>query len=326
MKVSPLHDLIVCVLPSQSIVRHIVLAAAAHVLVLCGAASAQSVPAAPPLFISPAVEITHGTALKSTVTLEHSGDLQLWQAAGVPVFGGGGEWTRFIATGPEAQGFFRLKTETRPDTGLSRWDLAGSRLLLTDGPSAKILTFSDGDSGLAVTAEAHTAFTWQWMRDGRDTGRVTLAWPDGLTETVELTFTAANAGAFTATRSRDGLPAGVAAGVFRDETARGLDATAPSSPGNAVLVLSNTGRPLRITLSEAGTAHVSNPSGEREFTVSYSLTGQTSATVMLSCQDGDVEFYSLQFTGPACGRYEMNSRRDGKLRRAGSGSFTIAPR
>ncbi len=326
MKVPPLQDLIVCVIPPQSIVRHIVLAAAAHVLVLCGAASAQSVPAAPPLNLWNAVEVKHGVLPNGSVLLEQSPDLALWEAAGSPAFGETGEITRFVSAGASPQAYFRLKTTVRPADGFGRWDLTGSRLLLNTAREVRLLTFDGNAAGTAQSAEEQTSFTWRWLRTGTRTGRLAVTWPGGLEESLELDFSASNAGAFTSRRSRNGLPAGADAGVFRDAESTGLAVSVPESPGDCTLVLSNTGRPVSVSLSASGTASLSIPGGAQEYSVNYSVTGGGSAEVWLSCESGALEIYRLTFSGPGCGEYEMSSHLNGGLRRAGGGSFTIAPR
>jgi hypothetical protein len=326
MKVPSPHDLIVCVLPAQSSVRHFVLAAAAHVLVLCGAADAQSVPAAPSLSVWNALHLTHHTLPDATVTLERSADLDLWSVAGEPVYGSGESHSLLVPAGDESSGFLRLRTEVRPVIGKSRWDLQGSRLLLNSEKEVRLLTFGESGAGTAATAGSLTVFGWQWIRSGNDEGQLTLTMPDGLEETIEFQFTAANAGAYVSRRSRNGLPAGAAAGVFRDEPSSQLAASTPGSPGEASLVLSGTGRPICVSLSASGTAVVPDSTGEREFSASYEPTGEHTAVVTLSCDDGSVEAFTLTFTGPSCGSCTTHSTLEGRVRRTGSASFTIAPR
>jgi hypothetical protein len=326
MKVPSPHDLIVGVLRAQSIVRHFVLAAAAHVLVLCGAADAQSVPAAPPLSVWNAVHLAHGTLPDTTVTLERSEALGLWSVAGEPVYGNGEELSLFVPAGNDSAGFIRLRTEVRPVVGKSRWDLDGARLLLNSEQEVRLLTFGKSGEGTAASTGSLTVFAWQWSRTGHDSGRLTLTMPDGLVETVEFQFTAANAGAYVSRKSRNGLPAGANSGVFRDEPSSLLGPTAPGSPGDASLVISGTGRAVCVSLAASGTAVVTNATGEREFSASYESTGEDTATVTLSCEDGSVEEFALTFTGPSCGRCVTHSTLAGRLRRAGSASFTIAPR
>ncbi len=325
MKVPPPQNLIVRAIPPQSIARHFVLAAAAVVLVLCGAASAQSAPAAPPLSLWNAVEISRETAADATATLEHSPDLQLWQSVAAPVYGGG-ELTLLAPAGAEAQGFYRLKIETRPSGGDSRWDMTGARLLYNTAVGVRSLSLGENGAGIMDAATGQMTFTWEWLRTGRDTGLLTTTWPDGVVETTEMEFTELNAGAFTSERMKEGVPAGAVCGSFRDEASAALAVAVPVAPGDATIVLAGTGRPVSVVLSAAGTARISSPSGARDFSASYVLTGAATAELSLSCEDGSTESGTLTFTGPACGSFEMHSKLNGRLRRSGGGAFTIATR
>src|SRR5262245_27131302 len=118
MTVPPLPNLIVRASPPQTSVRQSVLAAASLALALCGAASAQSVPAAPPLSLLDAIELTYGTGPGRTYLIEQASDLQLWSAVSPEVFGDG-EWTSQLLPAPSgsASMFFRLKERLSPVTG-----------------------------------------------------------------------------------------------------------------------------------------------------------------------------------------------------------------
>ena len=327
MKVPPLQNLIVCAIPAQSIVRHFVLAAAAHVFVLCGAASAQSAPVAPPLTLWNAVAVTHVTAAETTGTLEHSADLTLWQVAGDAVYGDGESLTQLIPTAGQGDtGFFRVKTETRPAVGDARWTLTGTRLLVNTKTGAQFLTFSANGAGTANDGTAVRSFTWDWQRTGRNTGSAVITWPDGLSATMALEFKSGSAGVFISELTRDGVPAGVVGGTFRDEEGGSLTATAPAVPGDADLVLAGTGRAQRINLAAVGTAVITGPAGPRSFSAAWALTDARHATLSLSCQDGTTEVCELACTGPACGTYTLTVEMNGRLRRSAEGVFTIAPR
>lgn len=324
MKVPSLQTLIVRALPSQSMSRHFVLAAAAHVTVLCGAASAQSAPAAPPLSLWNAVSITHSVPAETVAVVEHSAHLSLWHAAGAEVFGDGEPVLEFAPAAAAGQGFYRVKLETRPAAGKARWGLAGTRLLVNSSRGIRFLNFAAGGSGTETAGTTETAFTWEWRRTGRDEGLLTITLPKGKVEMMTLEFSAANAGVWTTDRLDNGAPAGAEKGTFRDETDSAVTPAAPEFPGSATVTFAGPGRKQCIRLAETS-AHISSPAGGRDYAVMYSRTAPASATLLLSCQDGAVENCTLTFTGPACGVFEQVSELQGGLRRITSGAFTIAP-
>jgi hypothetical protein len=326
MNVPPLQNLIVCAYNPQTIVRHFVLAAVAYASVLCGAARAQSAPAAPPLSLWPGVELSYTVAGDAVATLESSSDLSLWKTVSGADYGG--EVIQYVAV-TEPNGYYRLRLETRAAGGKSRWLLTNSRLVMNSASGPEAVTFMEGGSGSrqSATGPGMQLFTWEWQRTGRDIGSAVLTLPDGTVETVDLQFTSQNAGVYTIERSLEGVPLGAVSGTFRDDSnsPASLEVSVPQQPGEALLTLSGTGRPLRIELDSTGNASVSSPAGPRNYTATYTLTGDTTAELVLSCQDGFVELCDLRFTGPACGTYTLRLEESGVLRRSAAGAFTISP-
>src|SRR6185503_13755299 len=106
-----------------------VLAAVSYVSVLCGAANAQLAPAAPPLTLWNAVGLSHATEVEKTYILEHSSDLGLWTATGPAVYGNGEDAVQFLPADAEPQGYYRLKVNTLPEEGKSRWSMSGCRMV-----------------------------------------------------------------------------------------------------------------------------------------------------------------------------------------------------
>lgn len=329
MKVLPLHNLIVCAIPPQTIVRQCVLAAVAYVSVLCGAARVQSAPAAPPLTLWNAVELSHGTDQDETYILEHSTDLSLWTAIGGPVYGDGDQAGHLVSAfnTNAASGFYRLKVNTRPPEGKSRWSMDGCRMLLNTSGGACVMTFGSDATGSMMAADAGlAAFTWDWQRTGLDTGRATVTWPGGIVETMDLQFTGEHAGVFSSRKTAEGLFAGAASGTFRDDAAASLAQSAPSSLTNVLLTVSGTGRATGIEVNAFGNAMISGPAGPAGFACSYTRRSAAEAEMILTNEEGTTETWLLTFTGPACGTCAGTTERNGILRRTASGNFTIAPR
>ena len=326
MNVPPPHNLIVCASNPQTFVRHIVLAAASYVFVLCGAASAQSVPAAPPLIVEGAAEISYAVEPLTTAVLETSASLSLWEPVGLPDYST--QVLHYVPVPGEKQ-FFRLKIDTAPESGRSRWQLGGSRLVRNTATGVEIYEFDAAGTGNRFVAASTSGvpFTWSWVRTGADTGTSVITWQDGTVETMELVFTTGEAGVFTSEKTEDGLPAGAVAGTFRDDAVAAFaPSTAPDS-GRRVITLAGTGRPLRVLLDGAGGATMSNPVGANSFTATYTpdpAPGTLSAMLVLTCQDGVVQTSRLQFTGPGCGTYSTTVETStGQLRRSGQGAFTV---
>lgn len=324
MKVPPPHNLIVCAIPPQTIVRHFVLAAVAYVSVLCGAARAQSVPAAPPLLLGGAVELSYTVESYTTAALESSANLTLWQPATAAEYGDGEEIIRYVAA-PADKAYFRLRIDTLSTVGKSRWELSGARLLRNTATGMEILVFSESGTGTMESVTGTGSFTWTWERTGADTGSAVITWPNGIVETMDLQFTAGNAGVFTSERSREGIPAGTVTGTFRDDPAAVLLVSMPPASESKAITLSGTGRPVRINVDGTGNASISSPAGGTSFTADYTVTGNNTAELFLICQDGSTQRCGLQFTGPSCGSYTLQAEANGSLRRTAAGTFTISP-
>ena len=322
MKVPPLKNSIVCAIHPQGIARHSVLAA---VLILCGAASIQSAPAAPPLLLSDAVEISQSTEPGKTYSLEESSDLQVWKTIAEPVFGDGEESGALVGTESDDH-FYRLRVATLPAGGKSRWTMSGCRMVLNTANSICRMAFDANATGTMTRDSGTTGFTWTWKRDGLDTGVAIITWPDQIVETMTMQFKGLNAGVFSSLKTRDGLPAGSVAGTFRDAAEHSLEPLVPVVLGDALLAFSGTGRAVGVTVSADGSAGITGPAGAAGYTCDYTITGPVTADLDMICGNGTTESWSLTFTGPACGTCSWKSARNGVPRRTSAGSFTIAPR
>ena len=322
MKVPPHNNSIVCAIHPQDIARHSVLAA---VLILCGAASIQSAPAAPPLFLSSAVEIFHGTEQGKTYSLEESSDLRVWKTIAEPFFGDG-KTTGDLIAADSGDHFYRLKVATFPAGGKSRWEMSGCRMILNTADGVCRMAFDENATGTMVRDSGATAFTWTWKRDGLDTGVAIITWPDQIVETMTMQFKGLNAGVFSSVKTRDGLPAGAVSGTFRDASDRGFDPEMPAVLDNALIAFSGAGRAVGVRVGADGNAGISSPAGAASYTCAYTITGPATADLNLTCTNGSTEAWSLTFTGPSCGTCSWSSARNGVPRRASTGSFTIAPR
>jgi hypothetical protein len=270
------------------------------------------------------VSITHSVPEETVAVVEHSADLSLWQAAGPEVYGDGELMTEYVPAVAVGQGFYRVKLETRPPAGKARWDMAGTRLLVNSTSGVRFLNFDAEGSGRETGPTGDAAFKWEWQRTSRDEGLLTITRPGRVVETMTMEFSAANAGIWTTERFEDGVPAGAEKGTFRDGMDSTLIPAAPEFPGHATVTLAGPGRRQSIRLAET-TAHISSPAGGREYAATYTLTGATSASLLLTCQDGTVESCTLTFTGPSCGTFEQISEFQSGLRRTTAGAFTIAP-
>ncbi len=325
MKVPPLQNSIVCAIPSQTIVRQSVLAAVSVLSILCGAASAQSVPVAPPLLLLPAVEVTQVTEPGQISFLEHSPDLLNWEVIADPVFANGEGNAHLVPLGAPS-GFYRVKTEIHPEIGTARWTMSGSHWVLNSTDGVCGMTFNDKAAGTMRRGARETPFTWRWRRNGLDSGEVSITWPDGIVEVVAMHFTGTNAGVFSSQRLSNGLPAGATTGTFRDEADASLAVSVPVTLGDALISFSGSGRPVGVQVSADGTGGIRSPAGGTSYSCNYTVTGPETAEMDMTCTNGSAQSWSLTFTGPACGICSWKSELHGNLRRASTGSFTIAPR
>jgi hypothetical protein len=328
MKVLPLQNLIVCVIPPQTIVRQCVLAAVSYVSVLCGAANAQSAPAAPPVSLWNAVQLTYPTAGGETYTLEYSRDLTLWNAVAAPVYGDGNEAAQVVPF-PDASasaGYYRLKIATQPHEGKSRWSMAGCRMLLTTPAGPCSMTFDGDGLGHMDAVNAVAAFNWDWERTGPDSGRATITWPGDVVEIMNLNFTGKRAGVFQSRKFAGGAFAGAACGTFRDDDGTSLAQTVPVSLANKLLTLSGRGRPLAVEIDAFGNASIAGPAGSVLYWCHYAPQSSTEAEVTLSNDEGTVEKWLLTFNGPHCGACAARTERNGVLRRSAAGTFTVSAR
>jgi hypothetical protein len=224
-------------------------------------------------------------------------------------------------------GYYRLRVETYPDAGKSRWSMAGCRMVFNTPGGLRHFTFGDDGTGTASDANGSGAFSWSWLRSGKDTGCVTVSWPDDSVECLEMEFLGTRSGVFRCERTTGGIPSGAVAGTFRDAEEDIVAATpSPAVHGSALLTFAGTGRAVAVALAGDGSAVIDGPTGVQTFAASYAVTGETEANLTLEGVGGITESWTLTFTGPACGTYLSRTERNGLLRRSGTGSFTVAPR
>lgn len=327
MKVPP-NKHIVCAIPPQAILRQSVLAAVSYVMVLCGAACVQSALAAPSLILWNAVEISYGTESEQTCTLQRSSDLHLWTDVDGAVFGDGDVNEVMLSTAGTASrsGFFRLRVDARPALGNSRWSMAGCRMLINKGASPSKLIFLPDAGGTMIDGDRLTPFKWGWHRTGLDDGQVTVTWADDVVEIMDFHFLGLYSGVFSSQRMTGGLPAGALSGTFQDEASAAPAPGIPASMQNVLVTLSGTGRPLGIEIKADGTALRPGATENEIYACRYAVTDGTQAELTLAKNGTDRETYSLTFSGPSCGKFSVQSFRDGLLRRSSEGTFAIAPR
>lgn len=332
MEVYSIQNLIVGAIPQRVVANYRALCIdralciAASVLLGSSAASAQAVPPPPPLALWNAVELTSATEPGKTYIIEQSSDLQLWVAIGGTVYGDGELSGNLVSNAGEANGngFYRLKVETLPAEGHSRWSMSGCNMVLSTDAGACLMNFGNDGSGRMTLEAGGIPFAWDWLRTGRDSGCVTITWSGGVVESMDMHFLGKGAGVFSSRRVVDGIPAGASAGTFRDAGDSPLALSVPAALGNALITFSGSGRPVAVELKAGGAAAISSPVATGSFTSSYMVTGTTTATLILECSSGVTESWELNFTGPACGTYSSTSQRNGKLRRSATGAFTIA--
>jgi hypothetical protein len=327
MKVPPPKSLIVCAKPPQTIVRQCVLAAVSYVSALCGAASAQSVPAAPPLSISPAVQLSYPTEKENTYTVVHSEDLLSWAAAALPLYGNGADASQlFKPASSSGNEFFRVHVDTRPETGLAPWRMDDTMLLFNNfAGSARSFIFNAHGGGVVQRGASTEAFTWEWVRTGPDTGTCGLVYKSGETEMLDLSYLAGGTGGFSSLRTKAGFSTGAFKGTFRSVTDVSLTTFMPAQLGRSLITLAGTGRTQGIEVHGNGTASVASPAGVRTTPCTYSLKTAVSAELKLNGTAPDSESCVLTFTGPSCGTYVSTAMKNNILRRVSTGSFTITP-
>ena len=318
MNIPSLQNLIERAIPPQTAPRQYVLAAAA-VTVMCGAASAQSAPAAPPLALLPAVELYHLPQEGEVLTLEHSPDLLQWTASPGPFFGHGEPFT-FLQpiTAGTPGGYFRLKLDTRPAIGNAPWALAGRTVRLSEGTSNRLLTLLPEGSGTMTTSTETLPFTWEWQRGGMDGGVLALTWPDGARTLQELEFLAVHSGVFV---TRDS-GAAQSAGTFLLDPAVDTPSSAPAILENVRVYISGSGRPSGLVIGELNALQRSTPFGTETCQIFYTRTGETTGVLRLANPSMQQEI-TLTFTGPGCGSCVTRETSAGVLRRESEGTFTV---
>ena len=329
MTVPPPHNLIVRAIPLETPLRRRRLAAAACWGALCGAASAQSAPVAPPLNVYPAVELHYAADEGKTWMIEQSADLRLWSAAGPVLFGTGETVSRLLPVAETALSgsseYFRVKEETLPATGRARWSMEGCSMLVNTPEGLTRIDIGANGQGSATNETGTRAFSWGWQRSGMDTGCLTMTGPDGTQECAQLAYQGDGTGVYVSRTAKDGVPLAATTGTFRPFAGELPGVEVPASPGNALIVFAGTGRPVSVRLTAGGAAAISSPAGDSSYSSHYVVTGPAAATLTLECQDGFSEHWTMVFTGPGCGTFASETRRYGQLRRSGRGSFTMTP-
>ncbi len=297
---------------------------------LAGTAGAQSLPGEPSLLIDSTIRLTHGTEVEKTYTVEQSFDFapDSWMAVGETRFGDGTDKVASVPVSLEfsKSSFFRLKVESRPETGIAPWSLPDRMFLLNTTGGVRTMAFLQEGGGVFKSASATDNFTWTWLRTGADTGVCVVALPGGESETLNFRFLADGTGVFSSERTKEDVPSGASFGTFRQITDASLTTQAPGSLGHSFISLSGTGRPVGIEVKEDGTAVSTHPLGSVQSTCAYLLKDQLTGELKLNASLMDSETYTLNFTGPSCGTYVFRARKSGTLRREATGTFTISPR
>ena len=326
MKVPPPKTLIVCVKPPQTIVRQCVLAAVSYVSALCGAANAQSAPAAPTLFVDEVVVLTHGTASEKTHLIERSADMESWLPATTAYFGDGNDLahTLLATTTKKGNSFFRLRSDTLPSGGNAPWRIEDRSMLLNSLEGPRSLIFNGNGAGVMLQGVTNEPVTWTWRRSGLDTGVCVVTRASGEVETIDMNFAAAGSGSFAGRREKAGIPTGFSSGTFRNVSDSSLTTFAPSAIGHALVTFSGTGRAVTVEVKGDGTASSPGPSGPVNTSCTYNLRGVMTADLKMNSGAPDSDLYVLEFNGPSCGTYVLKTKKKFVLRREAAGTFTIA--
>jgi hypothetical protein len=326
MTIPSLQNLIVCAFSTQSAPRHFVLAAVAS-SVLCGAAGAQSAPAAPPLSLWPAVEISRETAAGEVFYLERSLDLADWTGGAEGIFAAGGRVNLLepLAEG-RAAGYWRLRSEMHPETGLSRWSLQGCSMEMNRAGIFCRLSFLTENAGTMQTGAELRPFTWSWRRTGMDAGTLLLTWADGSRFEEEIRFLSSASGVY-AVQEREavtGAFAGAGTGTFRIGEAEPGAAAAPLALENVRIDFTGSGRATSLRIGVANALERSTPFGQESCFIQYSRTGDT--TALLHLTNGPVlQSIELTFTAAGGGTCLTREFRSNVLRRESEGTFLISP-
>lgn len=292
--------------------------------VLCGAAEAQSVPAAPALEVWPAVEVALTVEPDHVCSLESSEDLILWNAAGLAIYGTGDSASVLLPVGGR-YGFVRARSETRPAGGLADWSLTGRSLRLNPQEAAPcVMNFTAAGSGVMDAAGSEPVpFSWEWTRTGADSGTCVVAWPEGTEEAFAVQFMVPGAGVFTSILEDGELSAGGSSGTFTRVAATD-PVQVPVAVSGRRLVLSSTGRPVEIEFPAEGGASVLMESGKLPFSMNWQVTGAGLAQLSLSCTDGTTHLLKFSFLAGESGSYTWRSWRGGVLRREVEGAFSFS--
>lgn len=309
--------------PAQSSVPRALLVALPFA-VLCGAADAQSVPAAPALEVRAAVEVVLPVAAEHVYSLESSADLVLWNAGSETIYGTGGTES-ILLPAETAHGFVRARAATRPPGGLADWSLAGQSLRLNpQDASPCLMSFTAPGNGVKTAAGIEPVpFTWEWTRSGADRGTCVVAWPGGTQETFAVEYVAPGVGVFSSLQEAGAISAGGSCGTFTP-AAESDPVQVPATVSGRTLVLSGTGRGVEIEFPAEGGASMTMESGKLPFSMNWQVTGAAMAQVSLSCTDGMTHLVKLNFQAGESGRYTWSSWHNGVLRREVVGAFSFS--
>lgn len=255
-----------------------------------------------------------------------STDLNTWPEAGEPVFGTGEPielWPPAQAK-PATHQFFRVRIDTEPAGGLAPWKLTDTPLLLNEGDRAVKYEFGAEGAGFWKTGEITRPFTWVWLRTGKDSGKVTVNWPDGgAHEDLKLDFDGPLLGHFTRDQWAEGLLVNSSAGTFGAVPAAGSPLMPGALAGRKIALADGaTGSVLSLDTTNAGTRSLDGDS--RPVTYSWLVTGGNNINLTTSISPTHGEEYQLIFKGPQTGKFIRKTFTEGVFRDEDSGVFTLS--
>jgi len=287
-----------------------------------GQALAQMVgpPALPAMILRPAVVITMPTEAGKVYQMQISPDLKSWSGMGGPLFGTGFPFEKSMPG--ESQQFFRLQVLTEPAMGPAPWALQAVALQFNEGRRVVHYDFTASGVGTRQTGALSKTFSWTYQRAGLTEGGAVLTFPDGSRETLQLQFSAVQAGRFTRQTFIGSRLEETDDGSFGPAPQADLPLVPPIPTGFSFAFSDQpSGGNLSLTSASGGTRLLDGQSAS--FNGNWLVTGSTSARLITTFSSTHGEDYRFTFTGPQTGTFTRQTFTEGIFRDQDIGTFCL---
>lgn len=277
----------------------------------------------PVLTLRPVVVISMPTEAGKLYQMQASASLEEWSDLGSPIFGDGTPIRQPMAS--EGQQFFRLKILDQPLMGLAPWSPQGLAYQFNEGRRVVLTSFAQDGSGTWQSGSTSQTHAWTWLRTGNTEAKAELTLSDGTRETLQLTYSAPQAGRFVRWVFRGSELLETDAGSFgpQPQAGGGNVPLVPASLSGRSLAFCDqpSGGSLTLTTNSTGTRQLEGTA--LSFHGSWLVTGNNSARLTATFGPTHGEEYRFTFTTPSCGRFTRQTFTGGIFRDADEGTFCL---